>query len=39
MEQADKETEEIIGQMKCLEDFRCCESRFVVLCKGKDIRM
>ena len=39
MEQDDKEIEEIIGQMKCLKDFRCYESRFEVLCKGKDIRM
>ena len=39
MEQADKEIEEIIGQMKWLKDFRCCESRFEVLCKGRDIGM
>ena len=37
MEQADKEIEEIIGQMKCSKDFRCYQSGLEVLCKAKDI--
>ena len=37
MEQADKEIEEIIGQMKCPKDFRCYQSGLEVLCKAKDI--
>ena len=37
MEQADKEIEEIIGQMKCPKDFRCYKSGLEVLCKAKDI--
>ena len=39
MEQADKEIEEIIGQMKCPKDFKCQKLAFNVLCKAKDIGM
>ena len=39
MEQADKEIEEIIGQMKCPKDFRCYQCGLEVLCKAKDIGM
>jgi hypothetical protein len=32
-----KEIEEIIGQLKCPKDFRCCKSGFHTLCKAKGI--
>ncbi len=37
MEQADKEIEEIIGQMKCPKDFICYGSGFEVLYKARDM--
>ena len=34
---SDKQIEEIIGRMKCPNDFRCWESGFEALCKARDI--
>jgi hypothetical protein len=29
--------EEIISEMKCAKNFRCCEDNFANVCKAKDI--
>ena len=36
-ERTKKELEEIIGEMECPKDFKCCESGFENLCRAKDI--
>jgi hypothetical protein len=32
-----KEVEKIIGEVECLEDFKCYESGFNFVCKAKDV--
>ena len=36
-EKTKKELEEIMGDMECPKDFRCCKSGLKVLCKARDI--
>ncbi len=36
-EKTKKELEEIIGEMKCPKDCKCCESGFEALCKARDV--
>lgn len=36
-EKTKKELEEIIGEMKCPKDCKCCESGLDALCKARDV--